>query len=436
MRANFTPSTAPRFVRLSALMVVYSFERCPMIAKSIPVFVALVLAVACSTVPPTSPTGSTITVTASQASIAVGGSIDVRATVTTSNGAAVSDGATVTFTGGLGTFNPRDAQTINGIARTVYTATSSGVTKIGAMSGSARSNDVDLRTGAAAVEHLTVRTDPATLPVNGGTVTIIASAQDATGAAMANTPITFSADSGQLAASSSNTDSNGEARVQMATTRSANITAAAGSRVASVTLSTAVAPTLTLSNCSAFPVAGSAMICSVSANTPTTVHVNWGDGTSDDHLGLITTSTATHVYQRSGVYVVTAFTGTLVSSSSVTVLQAPSTPPPSTPPTAPPPSPLPPVPAPTFPATTVFLSQEANAGLTGCAAFDAVATPQTGRTITTIVVTRTPAGVGPFTITGPSGRFVTCGLTVNADIFTAVATDSFAGTATYQLIVR
>src|SRR4026207_2395159 len=60
--------------------------------------------VACDKVPLTSPTGTTITLSVSQTTVPINGSIEVIAAVIEAGGTAVHDGTSVTFTGGLGTF--------------------------------------------------------------------------------------------------------------------------------------------------------------------------------------------------------------------------------------------------------------------------------------------------------------------------------------------
>ena len=71
----------------------------------------LVVTVACDKVPLTSPTGSTITLSVNQTTVPINGTIEVVAAVIEAGGTAVHDGTSVTFTGGLGTFTPLEAQT-------------------------------------------------------------------------------------------------------------------------------------------------------------------------------------------------------------------------------------------------------------------------------------------------------------------------------------
>ena len=172
--------------------------------------------------------------------------------------------------------------------------------------------------------------------------------------------------------------------------------------------------------------AGVPTICSVSGSSLQAIIMNWGDGSPEQSFGP-TTSSVAHVFERAGHYAVTVRgvngTGHAATATATATIAAPPPPPPVVPPTV-------------VTSTSVTLSQEANAGVAGCATFTVGATPQTGQTITLIIVSHPDGPPGPWTFTDPSGRFATCGLIANTTILTATATDSSGKKATYQLLVR
>ncbi len=277
--------------------------------------VGLLVTAGCEKVPLTAPTESTIALTVSQASVAINGKVELVAAVTEKSGTAVHNGTVVTFTGGLGTFTPQEAVTVGGIARSTFTGVSSGTVKLGAFSGSAKATEVEIRVGSAAADFVSVRTDPATIPQNGGTVTVIASVRDSSGTALPNAQVNFTADNGQLSANSALTDNNGEARVTLVTARTTKVGASvAGKSASDFTVTALTAPTVSIGSCSSTPLVGVAVTCTV---TPTvssasgspiqSVSINWGDGTSDRSLGSISSATTTsHTYTRADTYIVTA----------------------------------------------------------------------------------------------------------------------------------
>jgi hypothetical protein len=274
---------------------------------------AICATAACEKVPLTSPTGSTITLTVDKTSVPIGGTATLTAVVTEASGTAPQNGTMVTFNGAFGTITPQEAPTVGGIARATFTGTASGLAKVGAFSGPAKATEVELRVGGAAAERVTLRSEPSTLTATGGTVTIIANVQDASGTALPNTPVNFNTDGGSLSSNSVNTDASGEARVQLTTTRTAKVTAAVGSKTAEVTITAVPAPSVSVGSCTASPVVGVPMTCTITPAVTTggalvtNVVVNWGDGTGDQNLGPITGATSVpHVYARSGAFTVSA----------------------------------------------------------------------------------------------------------------------------------
>jgi hypothetical protein len=84
------------------------------------------------------PVASTISVTAAEIALPVGGSTEVAAYVVEEAGTLVHDGTTVWFTATLGRVEPETATTHAGIARVTFIAGSTaGTAKIVATSGAA-----------------------------------------------------------------------------------------------------------------------------------------------------------------------------------------------------------------------------------------------------------------------------------------------------------
>jgi hypothetical protein len=98
----------------------------------------LVAWAACDKVPLTAPTGSTMTLQVSSASVAVDGSADVTAVVLESAGTTVHNGTTVWFTTTLGSIEPSQAETTNGTVTVKFRAGAViGDAEISAISGTA-----------------------------------------------------------------------------------------------------------------------------------------------------------------------------------------------------------------------------------------------------------------------------------------------------------
>jgi hypothetical protein len=277
------------------------------------VLLAVCSLTACEKVPLTSPTGSTITLTIDKTSVPIGGTAQLVAVVSEASGTAPQNGTMVTFNSAFGTITPQEAATVGGIARATFTGTQSGTAKVGAFSGPAKATEVELKVGGAAAERITLRSEPSTLSATGGTVTIVANVQDSAGGVLPNTLVNFTTDNGSLSSNSANTDSSGEARVQLTTNRTTKVTANVGSKTADFTITALPAPAVTVGSCSANPIVGVAVNCTVTPTVPTggapitNVTVNWGDGTGDQSLGPITGATVvSHIYTRGDRFTVTA----------------------------------------------------------------------------------------------------------------------------------
>jgi hypothetical protein len=291
-------------------------------------------AAACEKVPLLAPSASTISIAAQSRTLAPGGRTEVTATVVESGGTPVHNGTLVRFTASLGRVEPAEVETRGGVATTTFIAgDASGTAQIRASSGAASggesatpTNMVEIQIGGAAATAVSVTASPTRVGPSGGTVTIIASALDASGNRLPGVPITFSTNAGNLSSSSAIADSAGEARVSLTTNREATVTARAGAQTATATVTVATAGTVTLGSITpASPLSGQTITLPVTpaAGTAPRVVVSWGDGTTSD-LGVIAAaSSATHVYQRAGSYSITATATadgeTFTTSTSVSV---------------------------------------------------------------------------------------------------------------------
>lgn len=403
--------------------------------KYLALALACVFAVACDLRTPLAPTGSTVTLQLSATRVPIGGQITARAVVAESGGSLTQNGTLVAFVGGLGTWTPVEAPTINGVASSTFTATGTGITKFGAFSGGARAIEVDVTVGT--VTPTTVPPPPAAPPANPTIALTCGTAVASVGVATSCTLMPTAGGNPIRIVAIEWGDGTGVQNLGplTSTTVVAHTFASAGTYQAVATVidtlgqegkaSAAIAvtrqvPTISISG-PATGTVGVAVVFAVSAFSaigPTTVVVEFGDGSSRTSTG----SGVTKTYGSVGTFPVSATVtdavGTRATESTTIAITAAPVPPP-----------------PTIARTSVFLSQDNPAGASGCAAFGVTATAATGTTITVIEVTHSN-GLRPWTLSGSGGRIVTCGLTANADILTATAIDSAGGRATYQLIVR
>jgi PKD repeat protein len=274
---------------------------------------ALGFVAACDKVPLLAPTESTITLTVSTTTLPVNGTVQVSASVIEEAGTPVHNGTLVTFTGSLGTFEPTEAPTHNGRAVSTFRSNGqSGTANIGAFSGAAVAETIEIKIGGAAADQVVVRAEPATVPVTGGTVRIVATITDASGNALSGSPVVFSADNGILSANSAVTDNNGEARVSLDTNRDTVVRAAVGAKNATVTVRAIALPSVTIAVTTTSPEAGLATNFTVTPSTGTggnpirSVVIDFGDG-SQENLGAIAGATpVVHIYRSPGQYRVTA----------------------------------------------------------------------------------------------------------------------------------
>jgi adhesin/invasin len=295
---------------------------------------AAVTLVACDKMPLTAPTSSTISLTSAALTLPTGGTTQVTATVLESSGSAVQNGTTVRFTSTLGTIDPAEAQTHNGVAVATFTAgTVSGTAEIRATSGSASGTStpstgtggtttpsasssgggaaLSITIGGANVSTVVVSASPSNVPSTGGTVTLIATAIDANGNRLVGVPVTFSTTAGTLSSTVAITDANGEARVTLTTNRTATVTVTAGSKTATTTvnvsaansIAVAVSPTSTAINT---PVTLTVTPTVGTNNVAPNVVIDWGDGTTTDLGTVASARTVVHSYKTPGIYTITA----------------------------------------------------------------------------------------------------------------------------------
>jgi adhesin/invasin len=286
--------------------------------------VIVALLAACDKVPLLAPGGSVITLSANALTVPANGTVGLTAFVSESSGTPVQNGTTVRFTSTLGTVSPTEAQTTNGLAVATFQAGSaSGVAEVRAISGGATgttgtggtgttaTNLVQISIGAAAVTSIAVRANPATVPASGGTVDIVATALG--GGTSGNLPVpnisvSFSTTAGTLSATSAVTDLNGEARVQLTTSRKATVTANVGGQSKTVDVTPNPTSSVTLAVSPASPTVGQAVLLTVTpaADTAPSVVVEWGDGTNTS-LGIVRAAqTVSHAYKNPGSFAITA----------------------------------------------------------------------------------------------------------------------------------
>jgi len=299
------------------------------------------LAAGCDKVPLTAPTQSTVTVSAASKVLPLGGTAEVSAYVAEQAGTPVQNGTVVRFTTNLGRVDPVEVQTRNGMAITTFLAGDvSGVADVKATSGSignatgtaTATNAVQITVGAAAVDNVTLRANPGSVPATGGTVDLVATVLSAGGAPLSGIPVSFTTSEGTLSASRVVTDASGEAKTSLSATLStggtAVVTASAGTKTSNtVTITRQAAtprPTVTLAGT---PVTGGAtatgelwsFTATVAGTTdvvlPTRFEWDFGDGTSVTTNGPSTS----HVFKALGAHQVTV-TVSLTAGDSITAV--------------------------------------------------------------------------------------------------------------------
>lgn len=293
-------------------------------AKACTVLAAALLAAGCDKVPLLAPTQSTITLTATTTRAGLNSTVEIAATVLEQSGTPVQDGTLVTFTSTLGTLEPREATTVRGVANTrLLTGSVSGIARVNASSGSARTaststgtgtsstaaSELQIQIGSAAANSVIVSASPSSVRSTGGSVDVIAGVLDEAGNRLLGVVVSFSTTAGSLSSSNASTGTSGDAIVQLTTNREATVTASAGGKTATTTVKVNTAPSVAFSNQSpSSPGAGQAVsftLTPASGTTPS-VTINWGDGSSQT-LGVLSAARIiAHTYTTQGTYTITA----------------------------------------------------------------------------------------------------------------------------------
>lgn len=280
------------------------------------ILLAAVSAVAaCDRVPLTSPTGSTITLTADRNVLPLNGQTTLHAIVIEAGGTPVHNGTVVTFAPTLGSVQPVEAETINGVATAIFNAGSiSGKSSINAFSGGTKTAAAtDITIGAAAAKTIALSASPSSVSQSGGTVTVAALVMDESGNPLPGVNVTFSADVGQLSPTVALSDENGVARTQLATTQTSKVTATAGTATKDVTVTVSSAPPVTITapdtGTQGVPVAITVSTAATGSTSPrqvATLIVDYGDGTSETRSNVTGSVGFSHTYNSARGFTISA----------------------------------------------------------------------------------------------------------------------------------
>lgn len=262
---------------------------------------ALLLALgclSCERMPLTAPTGSSVTLTVNTTALPLNGTAGVTAIVQESSGTPPQNGTVVTFTSTLGTIEPREARTTNGLATATFTAGgTAGTARIGAVSGGAAAEAVEVIIGAGQGSNILLNVET----VSNGRATIVATVLDASGNPLSGATVAFSADTGQLSPRTVTTDGNGEARTTLTTSSRTTVTARAGPVQTTIVVdATPITVTLTIGAPFEGVVAFTANATPPAGASIQSYEWSFGDG------GTATTTgpSVTHEYDDPGTYIV------------------------------------------------------------------------------------------------------------------------------------
>jgi hypothetical protein len=310
---------------------------------------AALVTVGCDKVPLTAPLNSTVTLTAPTRMLPTGGSTELSALVFEEGGTPVQNGTTVRFSTNLGRVEPAETQTRNGVATTTFFAGDvSGAAEVKAVSGgtgngatganSTATNAVTILVGTAAVDAVSVRASPGSVPATGGTVTITATVTSiggtsgttaVSGGPIGGVPVTFSTTAGTLSGTRETTDGNGEASVRLTTDANATVTATAGTKSATVAvqaLNPVALPTITLAGVGGTVANGgltadhqlftftATVANNTAVGTPTKFDWTFGDGATASTNGPSTS----HAYSQEKQIFNATVTATFANGSKVT----------------------------------------------------------------------------------------------------------------------
>jgi hypothetical protein len=296
---------------------------------------AALAASACDKVPLLAPTNTTIRLVSSVGVLPLSGSTDITAVVIESAGTPVQNGTVVTFTSSLGNVEPREARTQNGQVTVRFTAGSqSGTATISAFSGGNKSDNLEIRVGAAAAGAVTLRVETAGGPSTSGAVALVATVLDTGGNALRGVPVNFVTDAGQLAQSTVFSNDAGEARNEIVTSTVAKVTArvGTGSSAPSADLTVKALASVTIA-IPGTPTGGVAMADTglptvfalehrnpAESNAIRDVQIDFGDGASTRTGPFIGTANVSYHYRRTGTFTVTATTTDALNLQSVSRL--------------------------------------------------------------------------------------------------------------------
>ncbi|HXW06058.1 MAG TPA: Ig-like domain-containing protein, partial [Vicinamibacterales bacterium] len=291
---------------------------------------------ACDKVPLLAPSGTVITLFPVSNTVALGGEVEIVATVieqgvtstppstgngtgngngtpttptttttpTTGAGTPVQNGTLVSFTTTIGRIEPSEARTQNGQVRVRFIAgNQSGTATITAFSGGASGRLENLRVGTAAVERVILSANPQALGPSGGSTEIQARVEDVSGLGLSGIPVSFTASAGALSPNPATTDQNGVATTTLTTTQEAEVTASVGGKTSETALKITLRPrtgiriTAPTDTVTAGQPARFTIGVSENANV-SNVTVSYGDGDSDSLGALSGETTIAHVYDE------------------------------------------------------------------------------------------------------------------------------------------
>lgn len=279
----------------------------------------------CDKVPLLAPAGTVISMVSTTTVLPINGSTEVIAVLiengttgtgtgtgsgatTGSSGTPVHNGTLVSFTTTLGKIEPAEARTNNGRVTVKFTADGrSGTAIVTAYSGAARQT-LEVLIGGAAAERVLVTANPTSLPSSGGTSTVTARVEDASGNPLLGVPVAFTTTSGSLSPVSALTNEAGLATTALSTNAEATVTATAAGKVGTAALTLRTAASVSLSVPAGTVTVGAPVIFTVTPQAGATLSntvVRFGDGGSRN-LGTITTATTVaYIYGSEGIHDIT-----------------------------------------------------------------------------------------------------------------------------------
>lgn len=307
---------------------------------------ALSLASACDKVPLLAPAGTVITIFPAAPSVSAEGEIEIIATViengvattpttptpttpttpTAGAGTPVQNGTVVSFTTTIGRIEPREARTHNGEVRVRFIAGGqNGTATITAYSGGATARLENLLVGSAAAERIVVTAQ--NLGPSGGSTTVTARVESASGVGLSGVPVAFSTSAGIVNPTTSTTGSNGVATTTLTSNSPATVTATAGSRTGSATVALGARLIASLTAAPQATTVGTPVLFTVTSGTGANVSnatIQFGDGRSVALGSFSGDTTASYAYSAPGSYTATvtasdALGNTQSQSTTVTI---------------------------------------------------------------------------------------------------------------------